>query len=265
MSHGATILIIEDDRLNVRLLNEICRNAGYATRVATDGETGLEMAAEIRPDLILLDIMLPRLDGYGVLERLRADPDLADTPVIVVTAVQDVEARTRAVELGADDFLNKPFKLYDLQVRVRSALQLRQFRRQLQRDLTPAARERRAAGAADEADRLDRTVASMRVGGRPVTVVTLRFEGDGSPDVVEAVLSAARDRVPGGRDNLFRRGDRRHSIVVPGDEARARRLVEVLERVAAEARERAISEGPTVVWGIGRDRETADADCIAAT
>jgi DNA-binding response OmpR family regulator len=262
MSAGATILIVEDDRLNVRLLTEICHNAGYETRVAMDGETGLEMAEEIRPDLILLDLMLPRLDGFGVLTRLRADPLLADTPVIVVTAIQDTDARTRAVELGADDFLNKPFKLYDLQTRVRSALQLRQFRRQLQRDMTPATRDRRS-GAADEADRLDRTVDSLRVGGGPVTVGTFRFEGRGAPDVVEAVLAAARDRVPGGKANLFTRGERRHSFVVAAEMDAARKLVATLERIAEEARERAMSEGPTLVFGLGRDRDAADAACAS--
>lgn len=263
MSAGATILIIEDDRLNVRLLTEICHNAGYATRSAMDGETGLEMAEEVRPDLILLDLMLPRLDGFGVLQRLRADPLLADTPVIVVTAIQDIEARTRAVEAGADDFLNKPFKLYDLQTRVKSALQLRLFRRQLQRDLTPVARDRRS-GIIDESERLEQTLASLRVGGGPVAVVTFRFEGKGAPDVVEAVLAGARDRVPGGKANLFLRGERRHSFVVAGDEAAARRLMGVLERIAAEARERAFSEGPLLLFGVGRDREAADAACLAA-
>jgi DNA-binding response OmpR family regulator len=125
------VLIVEDDTLNVRLLEQICRAAGYDTRIARDGIEALEAIEDRQPDLVLLDVMMPRLDGYGVLQALRADPATEDLPVVMVTALDNDEARTRCIDLGADDYVTKPFRIAELRDRVRSALEMSRFKRAL--------------------------------------------------------------------------------------------------------------------------------------
>ncbi len=125
------VLIIEDDALNVRLLAQVCRSAGYTTRVARDGVEGLEAVEAKIPDLILLDVMMPRLDGYGVLERLRARAETALIPVVMVTAVQNDDARARCIDLGADDYVTKPFRIAELRDRMRSSLEMSRFKQSL--------------------------------------------------------------------------------------------------------------------------------------
>ncbi|MCA9547915.1 MAG: response regulator [Myxococcales bacterium] len=125
------VLIVEDDALNVRLLEQVCRSAGYRTRVARDGVEGLEAVEAKIPDLMLLDVMMPRLDGYGVLERLRARAEWVNIPVVMVTAVQNDDARTRCIDLGADDYVTKPFRIAELRDRMRSTLEMSRFKMSL--------------------------------------------------------------------------------------------------------------------------------------
>jgi PAS domain S-box-containing protein len=99
------VLVIDDDAATRDLLARFLKREGFAVRVAPDGKAGLEMARLLRPAAILLDVMMPRLDGWGVLSALKADPDLANTPVVMVTVVQE---RGLAFSLGAADYLNKP-------------------------------------------------------------------------------------------------------------------------------------------------------------
>ena len=99
------VLLVDDDVATRDLLARFLRREGFAVRSAADGKTGLEMARQLRPSAILLDVMMPRLDGWAVLSSLKADPELADTPVVMVTVVQE---RGLAFSLGAADYLNKP-------------------------------------------------------------------------------------------------------------------------------------------------------------
>ena len=128
---SARILVIEDDRFNVKLLTEACRSMGCEVRSAMDGLTGLEAFKADPPDLVLLDVMLPGMDGYGVLQAIRADPDHSGVPVIMVTALQSADDRARALELGADDYVGKPFRLGDLRGRVRSVIEMRRMQAEL--------------------------------------------------------------------------------------------------------------------------------------
>ncbi len=125
------VLIIEDDQFNIRLLSDLCRTLNYNVSVAEDGQAGLEAIEQTRPDLVLLDIMLPKVDGFKVLETLREDARYADLPVIMVTAMQDAEVRLRCVDLGCDDFVHKPFRIGDLRARVESVLAQHRFRKEL--------------------------------------------------------------------------------------------------------------------------------------
>lgn len=127
------VLIIEDDRFNVRLFTHLCRAAGLRAETAEDGEAGLAAVAAHSPDIVLLDLMLPKVDGFGVLSALRAAAPTADLPVIMVTAVQDAETRAKAIELGVDDFLTKPFRLPDLRARIESTLAQRALEAELRK------------------------------------------------------------------------------------------------------------------------------------
>lgn len=264
MPFSTRILIVEDDRFNVKLLTDVCRNAGYESDVAMDGLAALDAVERFRPDLVLLDLMIPQLDGFGVLERLRAAPETADLPVIMVTAIQDRAARARGIELGADDFVGKPFKLGELQARIQAALQMRTFKRQLTRDLTPAAGRLRPRGLDDEVAALDAALAAARLSGTPAQVVSVEFSAEGPVEVVDAVLAAAREQLPGGKSSLFVRGLRRHSMLVQLDALSARRLAAALHAIGAGRRAELGAKAPRIFWGVGVDRESADAACRAA-
>jgi PAS domain S-box-containing protein len=115
------VLVVDDDAAARDLLSRFLRREGFAVRCASDGAQGLEMARRLRPTAILLDVMMPRMDGWAVLSALKADPELAETPVVMVTVVQE---RGLAFSLGATDYLNKPVRWERLKA------MLDQFRRE---------------------------------------------------------------------------------------------------------------------------------------
>lgn len=102
------LLVIEDNPESLDLMMYLLQAFGYAAFAAEDGESGLEAAAELRPDLIICDIHLPRMDGFGVVQRLKADPDLQMTPVLAVTALAMVGDRDRVLAGGFDGYISKP-------------------------------------------------------------------------------------------------------------------------------------------------------------
>ena len=122
---SARILVVDDILPNVKLLEAKLTNEYYEVFTAMNGPDALEMAAAERPDIILLDIMMPGMDGFEVCQRLKADPDLAHIPVVMVTALTDPEDRVRGLEAGADDFLSKPINDTSLMARVRSLVRLK--------------------------------------------------------------------------------------------------------------------------------------------
>ncbi|MBW2700234.1 MAG: response regulator [Deltaproteobacteria bacterium] len=119
------ILVVDDDRLNAALMREICDNAGYATIEVHDGESALELVRREAPDLILLDIMMGKVDGFQVCESIRKNPSTAHVPIILVTAIDDLNAKIRGMEAGADDYITKPFRMFDLLTRIRNVLESR--------------------------------------------------------------------------------------------------------------------------------------------
>src|SRR5689334_24210624 len=125
------ILIVEDEAAMRRGLEDVLAAEGYRVITAADGEKGLERAISEKPDLVLLDIMMPRLDGYAVCEELRR---LANrVPILMLTAKGQVEDRVAGLDAGADDYLVKPFSTEELLARVRALL--RRTRRQTKADL----------------------------------------------------------------------------------------------------------------------------------
>jgi signal transduction histidine kinase len=128
---GGKILIVDDYAANVKLLERNLQAAGYETVAAWDGEEALLKVKNERPDLILLDIMLPKIDGFEVCRRLRADEATAVIPIIMITALKDTEDRIRGLEAGGDDFISKPFDRGELLARVKSLLQIKYYRSML--------------------------------------------------------------------------------------------------------------------------------------
>lgn len=132
--NAAKILVVEDDA-SIRLgLEDTLRAKGYRVTVASRGSQGLELAGQLQPDLIILDIMLPDTDGFEVCRKLKSDKKggLADVPVIMLSARGAELDRVRGLEIGADDYVTKPFSLMELLARV--AAVLRRAERQQRRD-----------------------------------------------------------------------------------------------------------------------------------
>ncbi|HEX6799533.1 MAG TPA: response regulator transcription factor [Ktedonobacterales bacterium] len=116
---GGTVLVIEDDESITRLLRLYLRDAGFRVLAATDGRAGLALHDAERPDLVVLDLMLPGLDGWQVCRRIRAH---ATTPILMLTARESEEDHIAGLDLGADDYVNKPFSPRELVSRVRAIL-----------------------------------------------------------------------------------------------------------------------------------------------
>jgi signal transduction histidine kinase len=128
---GGKILVVDDYAANVKLVERNLQAAGYDTVAAYDGQEALEKVASEQPDLVLLDIMMPKVDGFEVCRRLRADEATAVIPIIMVTALRETEDRIRGLEAGADDFISKPFDRGELLARVKSLLQVKYYRSML--------------------------------------------------------------------------------------------------------------------------------------
>ncbi len=122
---AATILIVDDEPANCKLLEALLHPEGYSTQTASDGPEALAAVAARAPDLILLDVMMPSMDGYEVTRRLKAEPATANIPVIMVSALIDRAARLAGLEAGAEEFLTKPVDRSELWLRVRNLLRLK--------------------------------------------------------------------------------------------------------------------------------------------
>lgn len=118
MERQSTVLIVDDHPLNREALEELLYGQNYQLAFAADGPEALARAAALAPDVILLDVMMPGMNGFEVCRRLRADPLLAEVPVVMVTALDDADSRLRGLEAGADDFISKPFNRAELRARV---------------------------------------------------------------------------------------------------------------------------------------------------
>ena len=123
----ARMLVVDDEEMNRRLLVAILEAEGYAVVEAPDGERAIDLALADPPDLVLLDIMMPGMDGYEVAERLKAVERTKMAPIIMVTARDDRESRLRGLEAGAEEFVTKPVDRNELRVRVRNLLKLKEY------------------------------------------------------------------------------------------------------------------------------------------
>ena len=128
MDKVPTILIVDDEPFNVDFLEQELEDLGYLTISASNGLDALQMTEEQSPDLILLDIMMPGIDGFEVLTRLKADNGSRHIPVIIISAMSDMGSIVRGIQMGAEDYLPKPFDEVLLRARISSALEKKQLR-----------------------------------------------------------------------------------------------------------------------------------------
>src|SRR6185436_5445291 len=156
-----TVLVVDDERQIATIARDYLTRAGFSVTVATDGTSGLEMARQNRPDLVVLDLGLPRLDGLAVARALRRD---SDVPIIMLTARVDETDRLAGFEVGADDYITKPFSPRELVARVSSVLR--------------RTRHAPAAGAQFDVADLSIDVAKMRVErrGDPIDLTATEFQ-----------------------------------------------------------------------------------------
>lgn len=132
-SEGGKILLVEDNPTNIDVLYDFLYDRGYEVLVAEDGVSALNRMTHIRPDIILLDIMMPHMDGFEVCRRLKADAETAEIPVIFITAMGAVEDKVKGFQLGAVDYITKPFQNQEILARVRTHLSLTHLRGELVR------------------------------------------------------------------------------------------------------------------------------------
>ncbi len=129
------ILIVDDNPQNVELLQAYLEELDCPMDTAADGLEALERVEQSQPDIVLLDVMMPRMSGFQVCQKLKGNPNTRDIPIVMVTALNEVGDVERAVECGADDFLTKPVNKLELVTRVRSLLRFRSLKRDHERTL----------------------------------------------------------------------------------------------------------------------------------
>ena len=164
MSVPAKILVVDDTPANIKLLSDLLASKGYQVSAAVNGEEALAKLAAEKPDLVLLDVMMPGLSGYDVCRRIRADPATALLPVVMCTSLDPHQERVKGIEAGADDFLSKPVNQPELFARVKSSLRVKALDDELA--ALNASLEKRVAEQVGEIERLARLkrFVSPRVG-----------------------------------------------------------------------------------------------------
>jgi two-component system cell cycle response regulator len=132
---NATILVVDDNEQNLELLQAYLEDLQCRTIPAKDGVEALEIIKKSKPDLVLLDVMMPKMSGFEVCRRIKNNPQTADLPVIMVTALNELGDIERAIESGTDDFLSKPVNKLELITRVKTMLKLKHLSDRLERTL----------------------------------------------------------------------------------------------------------------------------------
>jgi diguanylate cyclase (GGDEF)-like protein len=235
-----SVLIVDDDEHTRTLLKDLCETAGYQVRLAADGVEGLELIAEATPDLVLLDLMMPRKDGFQVLKGLRDQSQYKDLAVIILTAMGDMDGKIRGMELGADDYVTKPFKLIELQTRIHSALLVRDYRARLEAAEEELAQLRAldpVTGAGTYAQlkaSLDGELARSRRYGRPAAALMFGFDDYQKVrqtlgrDACDEYLRRMAQELKGamrGADRLFRMAADEFVVLLPETDVKGARVV----------------------------------------
>ena len=251
------ILIVDDVPDNIRVLSRMLVDDGHEISAATNGRQALKLAAACAPDLVLLDVMMPDMDGYQVCAALKADPLLRAIPVIFITALADVEDETRGLALGAVDYITKPFKEPIVRMRVKSHLELKRQRDILERlsqvdGLTGIANRRAFDARLDEEWR--RSIRSGDPLGAAMIDVDLfkqyndargHLVGDDCLRLVAGALTAALNR---GGDFVARYGGEEFVCLFSGVDADTLALVSEKIRAGIEALQIPHGDSPVSPW-----------------
>ena len=130
-----SILIVDDTPNNIRLLFDVLDNAGFDISVVRNGETAIEKLHHIQPDLILLDVMMPGIDGFETCRRIKSNVETKDIPIIFMTALADTEHKVSGLQIGAIDYITKPIQVEEVLARVNVHLNLRSAQIQVQQEV----------------------------------------------------------------------------------------------------------------------------------
>jgi diguanylate cyclase (GGDEF)-like protein len=242
------ILVVDDDEHTRNLLRDLCESAGFRVAMAEDGQEAVERIGEGSPDLVLLDLMMPRKDGFSVLRWIREDQGKKDLPVIILTAMGEMDGKIRGMELGADDYVTKPFKLIELQTRISSAMMVHDYRRRLlaaEEELAQFRALDPVTGAGTYSQlkaSLDSELARSRRYGRPVACLMFGFDDyqglryQLGRDACDAYLGAIARELRTylrGADRLFRVDNDEFVSLLPETDLKGARVVgqRVLESI----------------------------------
>jgi cyclic di-GMP phosphodiesterase len=129
---GSMVLIVDDEYIGRETLQSVLEGEGYELEMAENGLQAIEKAKQLLPDVILLDVMMPGMTGFEVCRQIRNDPQIAEIPIIILTALDDRESLLNALKAGADDFISKPFDRYELRARLLGITQLNRYQKLLQ-------------------------------------------------------------------------------------------------------------------------------------
>jgi two-component system, cell cycle response regulator len=124
VKHLSKILIVDDDLIACETLASLLKSDYYEIFISYSGKDALESAEKIRPDIILLDVMMPEIDGFEVCQKIRKNPLINNVPIIMVTALDDRESKLRGIEVGADDYISKPYDRLELRLRIKTITSL---------------------------------------------------------------------------------------------------------------------------------------------
>lgn len=252
----ARILVAEDDPTYGRLLSRLLAEAGHVVEVATNGEDALARLREEPPELLLLDAIIPRLDGFGVVRAAKSDPVTALVPIIFIAGATDTYHKVRGLELGANDYITKPFRREELIARVNVALRIRQLEEDLRRkndELAAQARTDALTGLANRRlfdERLAEEVERVRRYGHPLSVLMIdldHFKGindaimhTGGDQVLRAVGTCLRSQMRP-NDTVARMGGEEFAVLcsetdLPGALAMAERICGAISQLHSEKR-----------------------------
>ena len=129
---GSLVLIVDDEYIGRETLQSVLEGEGYDLEMAENGFQAIEKAKKLLPDVILLDVMMPGMTGFEVCQRIRSDPQIAEIPIIILTALDDRESLLNALKAGADDFISKPFDRFELRARLLGITRLNRYQKLLQ-------------------------------------------------------------------------------------------------------------------------------------
>ena len=129
---GSMVLIVDDEYAGRETLQSVLEGEGYQLEMAENGMQAIEKAKKLLPDVILLDVMMPGMTGYEVCRRIRSDPEIAEIPIILLTALDDRESLLTALKAGADDFISKPFDRFELRARLLGITRLNRYQKLIQ-------------------------------------------------------------------------------------------------------------------------------------